>query len=276
MFVQQHNFGSETVIRCGHTNGIHNSDDHLHQFCEIEMILEGEIEITVEGKKHLARAGDIAVIPPFKMHSFYTPSYVKQLICVFSNSFITDFISLDELCKSREAFVFHASAPIWSYLMEIDFYNTKTKLKFDPAKDAPYIHKLRSIFYLIIAEYFNTVKEISSSATDNTLSKILIYMSQNYTDNLTLASVGAALGYSPKYISNCLSMIPGIGFRDLINSMRIDKAKLMLVNTSLSVLDIACECGFSSLATFHRTFSNLVGTSPKKHRIKHKNELKNH
>ena len=276
MYIQLQNFGYNSSIKSTYHEGKYECIERIHQFPEIVYIIDGSVDITVDGIRETAKAGDIAVIPPFKMHSFYTPNYVKQLICVFSNSFITDFISLDELCKSREAFVFHASAPIWSYLMDIDFYNTKTKLKFDPAKDAPYIHKLRSIFYLIIAEYFNTVKEISSSATDNTLSKILIYMSQNYTDNLTLASVGAALGYSPKYISNCLSMIPGIGFRDLINSMRIDKAKLMLVNTSLSVLDIACECGFSSLATFHRTFSNLVGTSPKKHRIKHKNELKNH
>ena len=55
----------------------------MHQFCEIEMVLEGEIEITVEGEVYTARAGDIAVITPFRVHSFNTPKRVKMLICVF-------------------------------------------------------------------------------------------------------------------------------------------------------------------------------------------------
>ena len=270
MFVQQHNFGNELILRCGHTNGIHNSEDHLHQFCEIEMVLEGEIEITVEGKTDTAKAGDIAVITPFRIHSFHTPKYVKQLICVFSNSFISDFIPLEELCKSRDAAIFHASEHLWSYLVGNDFHNTKTKMSFHPTKDANYVHKLKSTLYLILSEYFNSVNQTGSSATNNTLSKILIYLSENYRENLSLVSVGAALGYSPKYISNCLRMIPGYSFRDLLNSMRINQAKIMLLNTDLNIITIAYECGFVSETSFHRVFLNLVGVSPKKYRSEHR------
>ena len=77
MFVQDSNFGSELVLKCGHTDGVHNSGNHIHQFCELEMVLEGEIEITVSGRTYLAKKGDIAIIPPFTVHSFYTPAYVK-------------------------------------------------------------------------------------------------------------------------------------------------------------------------------------------------------
>ena len=34
MFIQQHNFGTNLELKCGHTDGIHNSGDHLHQFFE--------------------------------------------------------------------------------------------------------------------------------------------------------------------------------------------------------------------------------------------------
>ena len=86
MFIQNWNFGNDLVFRCGHVDGAHNSGDHIHQFCEFILVREGEIEITVDGRTYKAKAGDIAVIPPFSIHSFYTPERVVQLICVCSNS----------------------------------------------------------------------------------------------------------------------------------------------------------------------------------------------
>ena len=270
MFIQQHNFGNNLTIRCGHTDGVHNSGDHLHQFCELEMILEGEIEITVDGKTYSAKPGDIAVIAPFRTHSFYTPKYVKQLICVFSNAFLTDFLPLTELCKLRQTPIFHAPQHLWSYLINSDFHNTKTKLSFDESADADLIHKIKSTIYLIISEYFNKVPSTGSSKIDNTLSKILIYISENYRQNLNLASVGTALGYSPKYVSNCLRALHGSSFRSLLNSIRIEQAKIMLVNTDMSNITIAYECGFVSEVSFHRVFLELVGSTPKQYRLSRK------
>ncbi|MBR2021419.1 MAG: cupin domain-containing protein, partial [Clostridia bacterium] len=88
MFVQHYNFGNESLLRRTQKSTPHNSGDHLHQFFELEMIFDGEIEITLDGKTVTARAGDIVIIPAFRVHSFYTPKSVKMLICVFSASFI--------------------------------------------------------------------------------------------------------------------------------------------------------------------------------------------
>ena len=58
MFVQQHNFGEQSVVRCGYTNGVHNSGDHIHQFCEMEMVLDGEIEITINNDRKYTLSRD--------------------------------------------------------------------------------------------------------------------------------------------------------------------------------------------------------------------------
>ena len=267
MFIQQHNFGSDLSLRCGHVDGVHNSGDHLHQFFEIVPVLDGEIEITVDGKKYLAGAGDIAIIPPFRIHSFYTPKYVKQLICVFNSSFLTDFIPLTELCKKREVSVFHASAHLWDYLINSGFYgNTRTKREFDAVKDYNYIHRLRSTFYLILAEYFDKAPVIGDSGIDFTLSKILVHISENYDKDISLETVGLALGYSPKYVSGCLKAIPNVNFRSLVNSLRIERAKNLLLTTDKDNTEIAYDCGFVSQASFHRAFRDLVGTTPGKYR----------
>ena len=267
MIIQNRNFGNDLVLKCNHVDGTHNFGDHLHQFCEIVIVREGEIEITVNGQTHTAVAGYIAVMLPFNVHSFSTPEHVVFLLCVCSNAFFTDFLPFSELCKKRSAAVFHASDALWSYLIDSGFYdNTNTKLHFSPKDDFNYINKLKATFFLILSEYFDSVPAVGDSEMVNTLSKIIIYINQNYDKDLSLESVGTALGYSPKYISNCLNTIPGLGFRTLINSLRIEKAKFLLLSTDKSNTDISFDCGFRSQASFQRVFRELVGTSPQKYR----------
>lgn len=43
---------------------------------------------------------------------------------------------------------------------------------------------------------------------------------------------------------------------------RIERAMFLLRTSDLSVTDVCMQCGFSSLGTFSRTFSDIVGESP--------------
>lgn len=275
MFIQERNFGNELALRCGHTCGVHNSGNHIHQFCELEMILDGEIEITVGGEIYKARRGDIAIIPPFTVHAFHTPTYVKQLICVFSTSFISDAIPLGELTRGRTPAVFHAPQPLWDYLVQIGLPELKTKQCFDGEKDKKYIHRLKSIFHLILAEYYNATDEKTTTGADYAFSKILLFISEHYTEDLSLAKVGKALGYSSKYVSNCFRVMPDMNFRKMVNSLRVEMAMRLLSDTNTSNIDIAMECGFSTVNSFHRVFLELAGTTPGKYRKAH-NESKQH
>lgn len=268
MIIQNTHFGNTLELRCGHVDGVHNSGDHLHQYFEIELVVDGEIEITVDGQKHIARAGDIAVITPFRVHSFYTPSHVKMLICTFPTPFITDFLPFTEICRKRQNAVFSSSEHLWAYLINSGFYqNVRTKRVFDPVNDYNYIHKLKSVFYLILSEYFERSPVTGSAGVDNTLSKILIYIYESYDKDISLESVGAALGYSPKYVSGCFKVLAGFGFRSFVNSLRVEKAKTLLGSTDKNNSEIACECGFVSQASFHRVFREQVGLSPQKYKL---------
>ncbi len=268
MFVQHHNFGITPTIRCGQSTHKHNSEEHLHQFFELEMVFDGEIEITVDRKTKVARSGDMAIIPAFRTHSFYTPKSVKMLICVFSGYFLSESFSGKLLIQPRESYIFHPSTELWRYLVDSGFSAMKGHYNYDAHKDADKINKLCAIFHLIMADYFAAVPISETRICDDTLSKVLSYMSANFTENLSLESVGAALGYSPKYVSNCLSMIPNINFRKLLNSMRVERAKELLKNTEQSNYEIAVASGFNSECSFHRVFLRQVGCTPGEYRKK--------
>lgn len=266
MFIQQTNFGHEACIKCGRVDGQHNSGDHIHQYLEIEMIVDGEIEITVEGRTEIARAGDIAVIPPLRVHSFVTPRQVKMLICTMPSFLWPASIERGELMAIRESHVFKCPEPLWNYLIATDFYNTRTKRSFDSEADRELILRLRATVHLIIAEYIALNPKVVSMSGEDTLSRILIYISEHYTEQITLETVAAALGYSPKYVSNCFGQIHGVSFRAFINSLRVEEAKHRLINTDDTVLSIAIECGFGGESTFHRIFREHTGLTPAEYR----------
>jgi AraC-like DNA-binding protein len=57
-----------------------------------------------------------------------------------------------------------------------------------------------------------------------------------------------------------------MGFRDLLNSYRVNRVKKRLSGLSgskASMLDIALESGFNSQASFYRAFKKQEGMSPK-------------
>lgn len=47
---------------------------------------------------------------------------------------------------------------------------------------------------------------------------------------------------------------------------RIEKAKSLLTNTDLEIVNIAMDCGFAHQSHFTRHFSGIVGASPLKFR----------
>ena len=266
MFIQNKNFGQDARINCGHKTEKHDSGNHIHQYFELELVLDGEIEITVSGKKHIARAGDIAIIPPFKVHSFYTPEQVEMRIMTMPTMFLPETVEFDELFADRDKFVFKASDALWAYLVATGFHTMRTKRSISLPDELPFLHRFRATVHLILAEFLSVTEARPMAASENTLARILLYVSSHYTEDITLASIGEALGYNPKYVSACFSMIEGVSFRDFLNSLRIEKAKGLLRSSDSTVLAIALECGFKNESTFHRVFLDVTGTTPAKYK----------
>ncbi|MGV1754944.1 helix-turn-helix domain-containing protein [Agrobacterium sp. CG674] len=47
-----------------------------------------------------------------------------------------------------------------------------------------------------------------------------------------------------------------------MNIRRVERAKLMLAETRLTVGDIALDCGFNGVSQFGRSFRDVVGQTP--------------
>ena len=269
MYIQIQNFGYNSSIKSTYHEGKYECIERIHQFPEIVYILGGSVEITVDGVTETANAGDLAVITPFRAHSFHTPKYCKLWIGVISSDFASDFISGENLHVSGTQAVFTPSPSLASYVTEHfpDQYNTQTSIGSDNVR----YRSIKALVYTVFEEYTRTIPQVSTKLNKSTLASVLIYMSEHFREEIDLTSVASTLGYTSTYISHCISTIPNMSFRKLLNSLRIDHAKNLLISKDFKMIDIALECGYSGERTFYRAFQEIVGMTPSEYR-----QLKRH
>ena len=262
LIIQHTNFGAKNIVRCGIHTGTHDYGTHIHQFSELVYVLEGEIESTVEDKTDLLCAGQMAIITPLKPHSTYTPEYCKIVICVFSNDFVTDFLPESELYNGYSRAYFTPTDAL-NGLLRSRFIDAALKYTLKPITED--YRTVKACLHVIFDEYTRYTPPTPCSAKRELLADILFYLKDHFKENVTLASLGKALGYSPGYLSHYLECLPNMSFPSLLNSMRIEYAKGLLLNKNFKNIDIALECGFSCERSFYRAFSKLTGVSPQKY-----------
>ncbi len=79
---------------------------------------------------------------------------------------------------------------------------------------------------------------------------------------LTLQRLSRQFGMNQTYLSRTLNQGLEQTFSQFVNSLRVEHARQLLEDPSLSLLDIALASGFGSKASFNRAFREHAGTTP--------------
>lgn len=119
--------------------------------------------------------------------------------------------------------------------------------------------------YLI--EVFGRTIEATSKTNDtNDIANIRQYLDAHFTEELYLDSLADKFGKSSNYVSKYIKKNLGVSFQSYISTLRIQKAKELLSNSSKSIVAIAEEVGFNSRHPFIRKFKILEGITPSEYR----------
>lgn len=92
------------------------------------------------------------------------------------------------------------------------------------------------------------------------------FMYENYKLKLSLLDVAEHCYISNWHLSKLLNKYTGKGFFEIINIIRLDKAKELLRTTSYKIQEISEMIGFQDVTHFSRIFKSYVGVSPKDYR----------
>lgn len=88
------------------------------------------------------------------------------------------------------------------------------------------------------------------------------YISENYSKYLTTESLAKEFNFSRCYFSTLFKRMTGTTLHDYLTCCRLDKAKHLLKESSLSVEEIAEKTGFVGAGTFIRAFKRKEKITP--------------
>ena len=270
------------VIEPGHVNHI----SHLLFYLFSSLIAESREELRQNNQKLLQQSQISESIQRYKGGSIRTDSYPyekeKALIAQVkrgdvreANAVLNDLLgyvlfsqgnSLDvvksraiELCSLLSRTAIEGGAPTDSilklnnhFLQNLQQINTLDTL----------CYKLQEIVETFSESMFNYIPSRNSEL----IKKAMLYISEHFSNPLTLEEVAAYVHLHPSYFSTLFKSSTGSSFKEYLNMVRIDESKRLLSNTDYSIIDIAVAVGFEDQSYFSKVFKKYTGLTPKQFR----------
>lgn len=115
-----------------------------------------------------------------------------------------------------------------------------------------------------IAYYYDMDRAVEHLPTTQ---KIKDYIAENIESDLRLKSVASIFGYNSVYLGQLFFKENNIKYNDYVMSMRIQKAKKLLLNSDKSIKEIALTIGFNNPDYFLLKFKEFEGTLPSRYRL---------
>ncbi len=94
------------------------------------------------------------------------------------------------------------------------------------------------------------------------IDEIITYIGKHLDEPLPLNRLAAHVAYSPYHFARIFKERMGLPPLYYVSSLRLQRAKELLLNTNYSIRDIGLEIGQQSLGTFTTRFTERVGVTP--------------
>ncbi len=117
-------------------------------------------------------------------------------------------------------------------------------------------------------------KNLVIAHTEEKFALIKDFINDNITEKLTSKTICCSLGFSKSMIYKVVAENTGMSLGDYIATHRIELAKNLLVNTQLSVGEIAFKVGICDYSYFTKVYSKVTGLTPSEYRKQFKNHAK--
>ncbi|WP_210463349.1 AraC family transcriptional regulator [Rufibacter roseolus] len=98
------------------------------------------------------------------------------------------------------------------------------------------------------------------------IEKVFEFMQAYYDKELSLGDAAKVVNMPEVSFSRFIKKRTGKTFIESLNEIRLGHASRMLINTTVTIAEVALKCGFNNLSYFNRIFKRKNGCTPKEFR----------
>ncbi len=101
------------------------------------------------------------------------------------------------------------------------------------------------------------------------------YTEEHYYEDIGVEQIAAITYVTPNYFSRVFKKETGKSYTEWLNTIRLDKAKILLKDIKHKVYEVADEVGYNDYKIFTHNFKKYVGCTPKEYRENFVNSTQN-
>ena len=218
---------------------------------------EGETVYYSKGKKYTSNSDNMVILPRGSSYDWQCVKGGRYRCIEFDSDLCFDEI-LTFSVNNKEKLLGH-----------FESIEQKILLK----KHAGSIELIRDVYSIIISALNSTERKYAPSLKQQKIYPAIEYIAKNYNKEIKNDDLASLIGISTVYFRKLFSEIYMTSPIAYIHSLRISKAKEMLLGEYGSITDIALSLGYANIYDFSRTFKRITGISPKKYVEKRKEEI---
>lgn len=261
--------------------GVRGGDYHSHPVYHIILYDQGPASILIDGKKWKAEKGALFLISPMQRHQFITHKengyqYQEITFGAYDSKGSPLVLTFRELLSGLG----FESLPSVFYLTDEPYRQLESLLKpmtdygYQPPREKGEKTGLSIQLSLFLHAMGNLLIRSSfipqpASGRDESIIRVMHYLSRNYRQKMTLAEMAEVAGCSREHLSRKFKICTGKTITDYLMDIRLEIAERIIRTSSLPLKDICIQVGIEDIFYFSKCFKRKFHLPPRKHRLKY-------
>ena len=224
---------------------------HFHKKMEFFILLEGTYTVSKNGKLINLKDGDIVIFDSYDIHAYDAPNTknAKGMVLIFNTNAIekfnarrkgekilTDVISNKELCQK--------------------IYNLGLQFIVPDGVDAT-VKECTAELIMSLLDPELTYSQKNENNETSFVQNLLIYINNNFKNDLSLKTLSKKFGYTPEHISRIFHRYFDVSLPDYVNNLRLEYIEKNKKNHSHKITELLFDAGFNSIQTYYRAKKKL-------------------
>lgn len=227
-------------------------DAHQHSKGQLSYVEDGIAYVSIDQQQLIVPARYFLWIPPELVHQLKVSHSATQLHSIY---FPSNFETSDEFYQTLG--IYPASDLIISIIKFSERWN---KIYID--EQTQFFDLIRSLYQLLPIQKNDAMDLRLTTSEDPKMIKVIAYISENFREDLTLQMMTKKFNQSERTFTRWFKKEMKLSFIQYLKTLRMVKAIEFLLNTNLSISEIALQTGYDSLPAFSNTFFKYTGKRP--------------
>ncbi|MDQ8187903.1 AraC family transcriptional regulator [Pelagicoccus sp. SDUM812002] len=226
---------------------------HEHPFWQIEFCRSGAVEVRVDDRTTILRAGDCYLIPPRQRHSF---AYLEERNAYLSIKY-----------ELREGNLEPRVGRIRSDDTTMRFLNLLEGLvpngEHAPGRKSAGLARVLEGLLLHLSEADTEPPAPKAQAFGELVSRVLRIIDDGKGRLRQVGELAEEIGVTQGHLRARFKKETGASLKEKVDAVCMERARLLLAYSDRSVSELAAELGFPDLFAFSRFFKARQGMSPR-------------